>query len=319
MHSYYFDGQPQHQQQFYAPPGSGGYEPQPQLYPPQLNLDVPYDAYDPGLDQQLPSSLSSASPLTPHGAIDYATVGGGPGFQYGFQAPAQVGPAHDPLPPPLYPPPALGSSEHAFAYPPHQESFYPVQPQYRAPSPSSSSLWRALEMPAAASNSVGPAPRSAPASALSKSSLSPLRIATPRQHLPAEDSPLTPGSPEPFFGQRPMQWQTPISAPSMAPKPLARSSSTRSPVKRAPSSDRKPVMACLFCRGRKIACGGPLNPDSENKTCNQCARRNLKCSYPAESHRGLRRTRNKSDAAPPAHEVPVFSVAPILAAPPHLQ
>ncbi|KZT29089.1 hypothetical protein NEOLEDRAFT_1057141 [Neolentinus lepideus HHB14362 ss-1] len=52
--------------------------------------------------------------------------------------------------------------------------------------------------------------------------------------------------------------------------------------------EKKPVLACLFCRGRKIACGPPL-PGSKDKTCNQCARRHLKCVYPTESRRGQRK------------------------------
>jgi len=32
------------------------------------------------------------------------------------------------------------------------------------------------------------------------------------------------------------------------------------------SLDKKPALACLFCRGRKIACGPPL-PGSKDKTC----------------------------------------------------
>ncbi|KAH9949118.1 hypothetical protein B0H21DRAFT_173355 [Amylocystis lapponica] len=50
---------------------------------------------------------------------------------------------------------------------------------------------------------------------------------------------------------------------------------------------RGTAVACLFCRKRKIACGGPPagNPD---KTCNQCARRNLQCEYAQTSYRGYR-------------------------------
>jgi hypothetical protein len=32
------------------------------------------------------------------------------------------------------------------------------------------------------------------------------------------------------------------------------------------SMDKKPALACLFCRGRKIACG-PLVPGSKDRTC----------------------------------------------------
>ncbi|KAH9922158.1 hypothetical protein B0H21DRAFT_701552 [Amylocystis lapponica] len=48
---------------------------------------------------------------------------------------------------------------------------------------------------------------------------------------------------------------------------------------------KKPVMACLFCRERKIACGPPV-PGHADQRCNQCARRELKCEYPKESRRG---------------------------------
>jgi len=46
---------------------------------------------------------------------------------------------------------------------------------------------------------------------------------------------------------------------------------------------KKPILACLFCRERKIACGQPL-PGSTK--CNQCARRGLDCEFPKESRRG---------------------------------
>lgn len=46
---------------------------------------------------------------------------------------------------------------------------------------------------------------------------------------------------------------------------------------------RKPAMACLFCRMRKIACAPPVPPETR---CNQCARREINCEYPKESKRG---------------------------------
>ncbi|KAF9461265.1 hypothetical protein BDZ94DRAFT_1264049 [Collybia nuda] len=51
--------------------------------------------------------------------------------------------------------------------------------------------------------------------------------------------------------------------------------------------EKKPPLACLFCRGRKIACGPP-EPGTTEKTCNQCQRRSIKCEYPSESRRGMR-------------------------------
>ncbi|KAH6913843.1 hypothetical protein BKA70DRAFT_1095529 [Coprinopsis sp. MPI-PUGE-AT-0042] len=60
------------------------------------------------------------------------------------------------------------------------------------------------------------------------------------------------------------------------------------------NGEKKPPLACLFCRGRKIACGPPV-PGGDDHTCNQCHRRQLKCEYPAESRRGMRRKRSVSD------------------------
>ncbi|KAI0245608.1 hypothetical protein BJV78DRAFT_1085069, partial [Lactifluus subvellereus] len=53
-----------------------------------------------------------------------------------------------------------------------------------------------------------------------------------------------------------------------------------------PSARRKPVIACLFCRVRKIACRAPPI-GSADTTCNQCVRRSRKCEYPLTSRRGL--------------------------------
>ncbi|KAF9566801.1 hypothetical protein CPC08DRAFT_703765 [Agrocybe pediades] len=52
--------------------------------------------------------------------------------------------------------------------------------------------------------------------------------------------------------------------------------------------EKKPPLACLFCRGRKIACGPPI-AGSPDKTCNQCQKRSLRCEYPSESRRGMRK------------------------------
>ncbi|KAF9478619.1 hypothetical protein BDN70DRAFT_808504, partial [Pholiota conissans] len=62
--------------------------------------------------------------------------------------------------------------------------------------------------------------------------------------------------------------------------------------------EKKPPLACLFCRGRKIACGPPL-PGSDDKTCNQCQRRSLRCEYPSESRRGMRKKKAANNSEPP--------------------
>jgi len=54
------------------------------------------------------------------------------------------------------------------------------------------------------------------------------------------------------------------------------------------TTDKKPALACLFCRARKIACGPPV-PGTKEKTCGQCQRRSLTCVYPSESRRGMRK------------------------------
>jgi hypothetical protein len=55
------------------------------------------------------------------------------------------------------------------------------------------------------------------------------------------------------------------------------------------TKQRERILACLFCRERKIACEAPLGPPlgSTDTTCKQCARRSMKC-YPTKSQRGLR-------------------------------
>lgn len=59
-------------------------------------------------------------------------------------------------------------------------------------------------------------------------------------------------------------------------------------------SNKKQLMACLFCRERKIGCSRPPE-DEPDQTCNQCARRKRKCEYPTESRRG-QHTRNRLNA-----------------------
>lgn len=87
-----------------------------------------------------------------------------------------------------------------------------------------------------------------------------------------------------------------ISEPVPHP-PSGRESSTARRRKKNKDNDKKPPLACLFCRGRKIACGAP-SPDGDGKTCNQCARRGQKCDYPAESRRGMRKDKSLSNLNP---------------------
>ncbi|KAH8986179.1 hypothetical protein EDB86DRAFT_2750690, partial [Lactarius hatsudake] len=54
------------------------------------------------------------------------------------------------------------------------------------------------------------------------------------------------------------------------------------------SARPKALMACLFCRERKIACKRPP-VESTDRTCDQCAQRSRKCEYPKMSRCGLHR------------------------------
>ncbi|KAF8845231.1 hypothetical protein BDN67DRAFT_962203 [Paxillus ammoniavirescens] len=65
---------------------------------------------------------------------------------------------------------------------------------------------------------------------------------------------------------------------------------------------KKQALACLFCRERKIACGRPP-AHSPDQTCNQCARRRIKCEYPTESRRGQHKRRRKQSDGEPSSQV----------------
>ncbi|KAF7326202.1 Zn(2)-C6 fungal-type domain-containing protein [Mycena kentingensis (nom. inval.)] len=51
------------------------------------------------------------------------------------------------------------------------------------------------------------------------------------------------------------------------------------------AAPKQQVMACLFCRERKIGCQRPPE-GAHDQTCNQCIRRKRVCTYPTESRRG---------------------------------
>ncbi|KAF5354748.1 hypothetical protein D9756_005250 [Leucocoprinus leucothites] len=91
-------------------------------------------------------------------------------------------------------------------------------------------------------------------------------------------------------------------AATIAPNPaLSSISSVSGHGKRNP--DKKPALACVFCRGRKIACGPPPK-DGDGKTCNQCSRRSLPCEYPTESRRGMRKKPSTSPTSPGSPSTP---------------
>ncbi|KAJ7157697.1 hypothetical protein C8R43DRAFT_404981 [Mycena crocata] len=76
--------------------------------------------------------------------------------------------------------------------------------------------------------------------------------------------------------------------------------------KKKSNGTKKQMMACLFCRERKIGCLRPPEDDPD-QTCNQCARRDKKCEYPTESRRGQhnrnRAAKNPYPVAPNVHSV----------------
>ncbi|KIK05425.1 hypothetical protein K443DRAFT_91446, partial [Laccaria amethystina LaAM-08-1] len=79
--------------------------------------------------------------------------------------------------------------------------------------------------------------------------------------------------------------------PKISPRRLKHRQPFPTGVKRAPqkSERQKQQMACFFCRDRKIACGGPVSEDGDDKTCKQCKTRGKTCQYAAESRRGQHR------------------------------
>ncbi|KAH9060424.1 hypothetical protein EDB83DRAFT_914941 [Lactarius deliciosus] len=80
-----------------------------------------------------------------------------------------------------------------------------------------------------------------------------------------------------------------VPPPVPAPDPMAGQG-----VLKLPSRTRRRVpvvMACLFCRGRKIACRAPP-AGSADPTCNQCSLRSLECEFPPLSRRGLHKRRD---------------------------
>ncbi|KAK0464967.1 uncharacterized protein EV420DRAFT_1475234 [Desarmillaria tabescens] len=103
----------------------------------------------------------------------------------------------------------------------------------------------------------------------------------PRRHTTTDDH--TPG-----LSRGPFYYKIPLRQPrrSPTPPPFSRRPPAQSIARN--NGDRKPPLACFFCRGRKIACGAP-EPDNPDRTCNQCHRRSLKCEYPKESRRGMRK------------------------------
>ncbi|KAF7376710.1 hypothetical protein MSAN_00088000 [Mycena sanguinolenta] len=75
------------------------------------------------------------------------------------------------------------------------------------------------------------------------------------------------------------------SLPSTSASPSISFSANGKNGKNAP---KRPPLACLFCRGRKITCGPPSG-GKEGGPCNQCQRRAIKCEFPAEGRRRMRK------------------------------
>ncbi|KAJ7183949.1 hypothetical protein C8R46DRAFT_1309226 [Mycena filopes] len=75
---------------------------------------------------------------------------------------------------------------------------------------------------------------------------------------------------------------------------------------------KRQKLACLFCRSRKIACGGPPEGSSDT-TCDQCLRRERPCEYPAGSRRGQHsRIKSLARRAAIAHNLSLGMLLPVL-------
>ncbi|KAG6901890.1 hypothetical protein C0995_006843 [Termitomyces sp. Mi166 len=123
---------------------------------------------------------------------------------------------------------------------------------------------------------------SIPVPALPLSPIKPCIVASlspPRRHRRAPRQRPHPYSPPPRRSSSP-ECSTSVSPPNK------RSKVTR-------DKNVKPKMACLSCRSRKIACGPPMMGSSD-PSCNQCARRGLKCEYPSIDRRASSTRKNLS-------------------------
>ncbi|KAH9022574.1 hypothetical protein EDB85DRAFT_371530 [Lactarius pseudohatsudake] len=122
---------------------------------------------------------------------------------------------------------------------------------------------------------------------------------------------LSPSKPQTEPPARSQSAETPVRLPgprrpssALAPVPTDPTNTGLDGVdRRAPKTRRTPrsvqPLACFFCRGRKIACGPPVNLGTGDRTCEPCARRRLVCEYPAESYRGRRPSGSKAASGRP--------------------
>ncbi|KZS98324.1 hypothetical protein SISNIDRAFT_546293 [Sistotremastrum niveocremeum HHB9708] len=76
-----------------------------------------------------------------------------------------------------------------------------------------------------------------------------------------------------------------------------------SPVQRAPGAkakeEKKPQVACYFCRRRKIACCAGPSGNKDVGACMPCWKRSLDCDKPPLSRRGHRKRAPRADEPPP--------------------
>ncbi|KAJ4485964.1 hypothetical protein J3R30DRAFT_1427049 [Lentinula aciculospora] len=177
------------------------------------------------------------------------------------------------------------------------------------------------------------APSPSPTLSFLPSTLSPVSMATPPEQLtlpPLPSDPQSDSEPLADDSSGASSSKTVLTKPSIRRKRRRnlseelQSNSSRSaprprPVNSSSSQSEKKslALACFFCRGRKIACG-PQDPNSADRTCNQCHRRSLKCEYPTESRRGMRKRKSvvlnssfraEKEFEPPAPKLAISSTS----------
>ncbi|KAJ8083834.1 hypothetical protein PM082_002600 [Marasmius tenuissimus] len=103
--------------------------------------------------------------------------------------------------------------------------------------------------------------------------------------------------PPPPEAGRSYVYKIPLTKPNHNPPKVQK----RRPTTPQSNEKKNLALACFFCRGRKIACG-PHDPTSSDRTCGQCHRRSLKCEYPTESRRGMRKKKGSVVEFPPGSE-----------------
>lgn len=169
---------------------------------------------------------------------------------------------------PSPPPESSYSESHELLYPSSYEEASPTSWPSQLPAPSQRLIAPAPRYPldeatdATASPDTHPSPPSHRHRSSTSSSASPSGSHR-HSRRQTRSHPYLPHSSVPKHAIRPVGW--PASG-HRSPSPRSASSRMSPSLPSKRQAEKKPPLACLFCRGRKIACGPPV-AGSKDKTC----------------------------------------------------